>query len=171
MAASVDEALRACGLGIRSLLVDDLGVLETLGRMRGEGRLPADLVLKTSVLLPLTNGPTGALYERLGAHSPNVSTDLTVAQIGEVRAATTVPIDIYVEVPDDQGGSVRPSTTSRTSSGWLRRSTSSSGSATHRSSTRSANTSPAPLRALGRERVRRTELVLRLLAELSPETT
>ena len=86
----------------RSLLVGDLGVLELLGRMKAEGSLPADLVLKTSVLMPLGNGPTAALYERVGATSLNISTDLTIPQIAEIRAATTAPIDMYVEVPDDR---------------------------------------------------------------------
>lgn len=107
VAACVADAVRACSLGIRSLLVGDLGTLEVLGRLKADGTLPAGLVLKTSVLMPLVNGPTAALFERLGAGTLNVGTDLTVPQLAEIRAATRLPIDLYLEAPDDQGGFVR----------------------------------------------------------------
>ncbi|MEV0613230.1 U32 family peptidase [Nonomuraea sp. NPDC050404] len=107
VAACLADALRACSLGIRSLLVGDLGTLEALRELKADGTLPANLVLKTSVLMPLTNGPTAAVYERLGATTVNVGTDLTVPQLAEIRAATSLPIDLYLEVPDDQGGFVR----------------------------------------------------------------
>ncbi|SOE03845.1 U32 family peptidase [Blastococcus haudaquaticus] len=168
VAASLCDAERAVRLGIRSLLVGDLGVLALLGRMKRDGQLPEDLVLKTSVLMPLTNGPTAALYEQVGATSLNISTDLTVPQIAEIRAATTVPIDMYVEVPDDQGGAVRfydvPEVVRVAAPVYLKL------------GLRNApNIYPvgghlgAMAQNLGRERVRRAELVLRLLAELSPE--
>jgi hypothetical protein len=170
VAASLCDAERAVRLGVRSLLVGDPGVLALLGRMKRDGRLPADLVLKTSVLMPLSNGPTGALYEELGATSLNISTDLTVAQIAEIRAATTVPIDMYVEVPDDQGGAVRfydvPEVVRVAAPVYLKM------------GLRNApNIYPvgahlgATAQNLGRERVRRAELVLRLLAELAPDLT
>ena len=105
--ACVADAQRAVRLGVRSLLVGDLGVLALLGRMKVAGDLPADLTLKTSVLMPLTNAPTGVVYEEAGATSLNVSTDLDLATLAEIRAAVTSPLDVYVEVPDDQGGGVR----------------------------------------------------------------
>ena len=164
VAASLVDAFRAVELGVRSLLVGDLGVLELLDRLKRNGRLPADLVLKTSVLMPLPNGPTAAIYERAGATSLNVSTDLDLSTLGEIRAATTVPIDMYVEVPDDQGGSVRfydvPEVVRVAAPVYLKL------------GVRNApNIYPvgqhlaATAEALGRERVRRAELVLRLLAE------
>ena len=168
VAASLADAFRACDLGVRSLLVGDLGVLELLGRLKVEGSLPADLVLKTSVLMPLGNGPTAAIYERVGATSLNISTDLTIGQIAEIRAASTAPIDMYIEVPDDQGGSVRMYEVAEVvrvaAPVYLKL------------GVRNApNIYPtgehlASLAAgLGRERVRRAELVLRLLSELAPE--
>lgn len=107
VAASMAEARRAVDLGIRSLLVGDLGTLSVLGTEKAQGRLPKDLVLKTSVVLPLTNGPTAAVYEQVGATSLNVSTDLSLAHLAEIRQAAAAAIDIYVEAPDDQGGAVR----------------------------------------------------------------
>jgi len=164
VAACLSDAFRAVGLGVRSLLVGDLGVLETLGRLKQAGRLPEDLVLKTSVLMPLTNAPTAVVYERAGATSLNVSTDLDITTLAEIRQATTSPIDMYVEVPDDQGGSVRfydvPEVVRVAAPVYLKL------------GVRNApNIYPcgqhlaATAQALGRERVRRAELVLRLLAE------
>lgn len=168
VAASIAEATRACDLGVRSFLVGDLGVLALLGRMKDDGRLPNDLVLKTSVVMPLGNGPTAAVYEELGATSLNISTDLTIPQIAEIRAATTAPVDMYVEVPDDQGGSVRMYEVAEVvrvaAPVYLKL------------GLRNApNIYPVgahimPLaESLGRERVRRAELMLRMLAELAPE--
>ena len=163
VAASLVDAFRAVELGVNSLLVGDLGVLQLLDRLKTEGRLPEDLVLKTSVLMPLPNGPTAAIYEQAGATSLNVSTDLDLSTLGEIRAATTAPIDMYVEVPDDQGGSVRfydvPDVVRIAAPVYLKM------------GVRNApNIYPVgqhlagTAEALGRERVRRAELVLRLLA-------
>lgn len=163
VAASLVDAFRAVELGVNSLLVGDLGVLQLLDRLKSDGRLPADLVLKTSVLMPLPNGPTAAIYEQAGATSLNVSTDLDLSTLGEIRAATTAPIDMYVEVPDDQGGSVRfydvPDVVRVAAPVYLKM------------GVRNApNIYPVgqhlagTAEALGRERVRRAELVLRLLA-------
>jgi hypothetical protein len=168
VAASLGDAERAVRLGIRSLLVGDVGVLQLLGTMKQDGRMPADLVLKTSVLMPLGNGPTAALYEQVGATSLNISTDLTVAQIAEIRAVTTSPIDMYVEVPDDQGGSVRfydvPEVVRVAAPVYvklgLRNAPNIYPAGQHLGAT------PA---LLGRERVRRAELVLRLLTEMAPD--
>jgi hypothetical protein len=48
-----------------------------------------------------------ALLERIGADSINVHSDLTVAQLGELRRGGTPAIDVYIEAPDDLGGFVR----------------------------------------------------------------
>ena len=43
----------------------------------------------------------------LGADTLNLTTDLSLAQIAAIRAVVDVPLDIYVEVPDNVGGFVR----------------------------------------------------------------
>ena len=165
---SIAEARRAVALGIRSVLVADVGVLGTLGRLKQDGDLPETLVLKTSVLLPCANPPTARALELLGATTINVSTDLSPAELGEVRAACSVPLDVYVEVPDDQGGFVRfyevPEMIRAAAPMYVKL------------GIRNApNIYPAGLHLqdvatkLGRERVRRAELVLRLLQEQAPE--
>jgi hypothetical protein len=165
---SVTEVRRAVALGIRSVLVADTGVLATLGRLKRDGELPEALVLKTSVLLPCANPATARALEELGASTINVATDLSAAELGEVRAACSAPLDVYVEVPDDQGGFVRFYEVP----GLIR-----AGAPLYvKLGIRNApNIYPAGLHLrdvavkLGRERVRRAELVLRLLAEQAPE--
>jgi len=168
VADSIAEVRRGVGLGIRSFLVADMGVLKTLGDMRAAGNLPASLVLKTSVLLPCANPATAAALEELGATTINVATDLSPTELGELRAACSAPLDVYVEVPDDQGGFVRfyevPEIVRLAAPVYVKL------------GLRNApNIYPSGLHVedlavkLGRERVRRAELVLRLLAERAPE--
>jgi hypothetical protein len=166
--ACVAEAERGVALGIRSFLVADLGVLATLGRMRLDGRLPTSLVLKTSVLLPCANPAAARTLEELGASTINVATDLSPEELGELRAACAAPLDVYVEVPDDQGGFVRfydvPDIVRLAAPVYVKL------------GLRNApNIYPSGLHLedlavkLGRERVRRAELVTRLLQERAPE--
>jgi hypothetical protein len=166
--ACLAEVRRGLAHGIRSFLVGDVGVLATLGALRAAGDLPADLVLKTSVLLACANGATARTLQELGATTINVSTDLSVGELGEIRAACTAPLDVYVEVPDDQGGFVRfyevPEMIAVASPMYVKL------------GLRNApNIYPTGLHLddlavrLGRERVRRAELVLRLLAERAPD--
>ena len=104
---AVDDVLHACSLGVRSVLVSDLGLLRVLGALKRAGDLPADLVLKVSALLPVTNAAGAATLVDLGATSLNVGTDLPVADIASIRQVVDVPLDVYIEAPDDHGGCVR----------------------------------------------------------------
>jgi hypothetical protein len=89
------------------VLVSDLGVLATLGRLRSAGELPADLQAKVSVMLPVANPATAEVLVGLGANTLNLPTDLSLGQIAEIRGAVPIPLDIYVEAPDNLGGFVR----------------------------------------------------------------
>jgi hypothetical protein len=104
---AVEDVRHGCELGLRSVLVADVGMLSVLGRMRATGDLPEDLILKSSVSLPAGNPATSRVLEDLGASTINLPVDLTVAQIAAIRLAVAVPLDVYVEGPDDFGGPVR----------------------------------------------------------------
>jgi hypothetical protein len=107
LAYGVEDVRHACRLGVRSVLVADVGQLMVLGKMKAAGDLPADLVLKISVTLAAGNPACARVLEDLGANSINLPVDLTLPQIAAVRQAVDAPIDFYVESPDDFGGCVR----------------------------------------------------------------
>jgi hypothetical protein len=104
---AVEDVKRACAHGITSVLVTDEGLLSVLGEMRAAGELPANLILKGSIMLGAANPVSIRLLERLGLTTFNAPTDLSLAQLAAIRQATTMPLDIYIEVPDDIGGFVR----------------------------------------------------------------
>ncbi len=54
-----------------------------------------------------SNPVTLELLVELGADTVNLPTDLTLAELAEMRAVTDVPLDLYVEAPDAMGGVVR----------------------------------------------------------------
>lgn len=107
VAGCVEDAVRATELGVKCILVADEGVLWVLHRLRAAGMLPADTTLKVSALIGPVNPASVEVYQRLGADSVNVPSDLTLGHITEIRRATRVPLDLYVETPDDLGGYVR----------------------------------------------------------------
>ena len=104
---AVEDVRRACAHRITSVLITDEGLLWVLGEMRAAGELPAELILKGSVMLGAANPASIRLLERLGLTTFNVPTDLGLAHLAAIRQATAMPLDIYVEVPDDVGGFVR----------------------------------------------------------------
>jgi len=104
---AIEDIKRACSLGIRSVLVADEGLLWVVDEMRKAGELPADLVLKISVQMGAANPASIRLQERLGAGTYNVPTDLDLGKLAAVRSAVDIPLDLYVEVPDNFGGFIR----------------------------------------------------------------
>ena len=107
LAFALEDVRRAVRLGIESILVSDLGLLAVMGRMRKSGELPAGLIIKTSVMMAPANPASARLLEDLGATTINVPSDLTVPQLSAIRAAIDAPIDFYIEAPDNIGGFIR----------------------------------------------------------------
>lgn len=104
---ALEDVVHAADLGLRSVLVGDVGLLKVLGQARAKGDLPKDFILKTSVALTCNNAATAELFQELGASTLNLSTDLSLQQIAAIRAQVEVPLDVYCEAPDDFGGAVR----------------------------------------------------------------
>jgi hypothetical protein len=104
---AAEDVARAVDCGIRSFLVADLGLLALLTEMQRAGELPAELVWKISVMMAPSNPLALRELERLGASTANVPSDVTVEQLAELRAASRLPLDLYVESPDGLGGVVR----------------------------------------------------------------
>ena len=103
----IEDVKRAAAHGIRSVLIADLGLLSVFGAMRAAGELPDDMQAKISVMLPAANPAAARVLAELGASTLNLPTDLTLAQIAAIRAAVDLPLDLYVEAPDNIGGFVR----------------------------------------------------------------
>jgi len=104
---AVEDVKRGCALGLRSVLVADLGLLWILSELKKSGELPVNLVLKISILLSVPNPATAHVLESLGAGTINVSPDLSLGQLSTMRGAVAAPLDVYVEVPDGFGGFIR----------------------------------------------------------------
>jgi hypothetical protein len=104
---AIEDVRRACYLGIRSILPADLGLIYVLNAMKQKGELPKNLVIKSSVTLAVANPATARIFEECGVTTMNVATDLSPAQMGAIRQAVDLPIDLYIEVPDNFGGFVR----------------------------------------------------------------
>lgn len=105
--ANLEDCVRAARFGFRSVLIADIGVLDLFRDARAAGLLPPEMQAKVSVMLPAANPAAARLFERLGASTINLPTDLTLPQIAAIRAAVDVPLDVYVEAPDTVGGFVR----------------------------------------------------------------
>jgi len=104
---AIDDVLRGVDHGIRGFLVADAGLLELLAEMQSDGEIPASVVWKVSAMLAPANPLTVTQLERLGASTINVPADVTLGQLAEMRSATSLPLDLYVEAPTGMGGVVR----------------------------------------------------------------
>lgn len=107
LAYAIEDVARAAEAGIRSFLVADPGLLVLLRDMQAAGELPADCGWKISVAMAPSNPASLVVLAGLGATTVNIPSDVTVAELAEMRAATPLPLDLYVESPDSLGGVVR----------------------------------------------------------------
>ncbi len=166
----LDEVCRAVDLGIRSLLIADIGFMKMVGDLRKEGKLPEDLIIKTSAVMCPANPASCKLMEDIGGDTLNVATDLSVAQISAIRQVIDGPIDIYVEAPDGLGGFVRhhevPDLIRYAAPIYLKL-----GLRNSPDIYPSGKHIEALAHNLSRERVRRTRLVLDLVEREMPEAT
>lgn len=104
---ALEDIRRSAAHGIRSVLITDVGLLAAFDAMRSIGELPPEMQAKISAAFPIANPSTARVLVGLGANTLNVVTDLSLAQIAAIRAAVDVPIDFYIEAPDNLGGFVR----------------------------------------------------------------
>ena len=118
----IEDVLRASALGVRSVLVGDVGHLMVLGRMKVKGDLPADFVLKTSVTLPAANPATARVLEDLGATSINLPIDLSWPRSRPCARPSTPPSISTWRAPTTSEAPCA-TTRSRSWSAWPRPST------------------------------------------------
>ncbi|WP_176222117.1 U32 family peptidase [Tuberibacillus sp. Marseille-P3662] len=104
---AIEDIKRGCEAGLRSILVADEGLLWLVHEFKKLGELPSDLIVKVSVQMGQSNPVSIRMIENIGAGTFNVPTDLTLSRLAAIRQAVDIPLDIYVEVPDDMGGFIR----------------------------------------------------------------
>jgi hypothetical protein len=107
LAHVLEDIVRAAQAGIRSVLISDIGVLAAFSAMKARGLLPGDMQAKISVMMPAANPASARVLEDLGASTLNLPTDVELADLAAIRAAVDIPVDLYVESPDNIGGLVR----------------------------------------------------------------
>ena len=79
------EHLLADALHRGAVLVADEGLLWLANEMKKAGELPADLVLKISVLMGAANPLAIRCLEQMGAGTYNTPTDLSLPQLAAIR--------------------------------------------------------------------------------------
>ena len=150
------------------MLVSDIGLLQVIGQQRKAGLLPKGLIIKISVMMAPTNPASARLQQSLGADTINIPSDMTIPQIAAIRAAIDVPIDFYVEAPDNIGGFLRyyeiPELIRVAAPIYLKFGLRNSPDV-YPSGTHLENT----VIALSRERVRRAEMAFEIIARYCPE--
>jgi hypothetical protein len=165
---SLEDLRRGIDLGLKSVLVSDLGTLQAIGKLKLAGKLPADLIIKTSVMMAPANPISAKILEDLGATTINIPSDLSIPQIAAIRQAIQAPIDFYVEAPDNIGGFIRyfeiPELIRVAAPIYLKFGLRNSPDV-YPSGTHLENT----VLALSKERVRRAEIAMRHIARYCPD--
>jgi hypothetical protein len=100
----IDDYLRCFECGLRGVLVWDEGVLDVLAKARAAGTIPTDAVFKVSVYTGHANPASIRVVEQLGADSLNPVGDLSRPMLGAIRAAVTIPLDVWAITFDSFGG-------------------------------------------------------------------
>ena len=104
---ALEDVARAAELGIRSFLIADIGLLSVLHDLQLAGVLPVEIVWKVSVMQAPSNPASLRVIVNLGASTANTPSDTSLGELAEFRAASTIPLDLYVESPDAMAGVVR----------------------------------------------------------------
>jgi hypothetical protein len=104
---ALEDILRAVDAGIRGFLIADTGLMQLLRAMVQANELPGTIVWKISAVLAPSNPITFKQLIDLGGTTVNVPSDMSLAELSEIRAASPAPIDLYLEAPDALGGMVR----------------------------------------------------------------
>ncbi|WP_280186786.1 MULTISPECIES: hypothetical protein [Nocardia] len=104
---AIADVQRGLELGVRGFVVYDEGLLMTLGILRDQKTIPADVHLKVSAHCGHGNPASMMLLAGLGADSINPVRDLPINHLAALRAAVKVPLDVHVDNPKSSGGFVR----------------------------------------------------------------
>jgi hypothetical protein len=104
---AIEDLKRAAALGVRGALIGDEGLLLLTKKLKEKKLLPGNFVVKCSVQMMASNPVSVRLMQDLGAGTYNVPTALTLPKLAAIRQAVDIPLDLYVEAPDNFGGFIR----------------------------------------------------------------
>lgn len=104
---AIEDVKRACGLGVRGILLYDEGLLWVLNKMRCEGELPENVHFKLSAHAGHSNPASAKLLQENGLNSLNPVRDLQIPMIAAIRNACDMAIDLHTENPKSTGGFIR----------------------------------------------------------------
>lgn len=104
---AVEDVKRACGFGVRGILLYDEGLLWVLNKMRENGELPSNVHFKLSAHAGHSNPASAKLLEEQGLDSLNPVRDLQIPMIAAIRNAVDISIDLHTENPKSTGGFIR----------------------------------------------------------------
>jgi hypothetical protein len=104
---AIEDIMRAVDAGIRGFLIADSGLMQIVKAMVIDGELPSSIVWKISAVLAPSNPVSFKQLIDMGGTTVNVPSDVSLAELTEIRSASDAPIDLYLEAPDALGGMVR----------------------------------------------------------------
>lgn len=100
----VYEIKRLIEMGFRGFLVIDEGLLWLLRELKNNGEIPGDVKFKVSVFAGHASPASAKLLESLGADTFNPLADLSLPQLGSLRASCDIPLDVFAILFDSFGG-------------------------------------------------------------------
>lgn len=104
---AIEDVKRACGLGVRGILLYDEGLLWVLNKMRMEGEIPENTHFKLSAHAGHSNPASAKMLQEQGLNSLNPVRDLQIPMIAAIRHACDMSIDLHTENPKSTGGFIR----------------------------------------------------------------
>ncbi len=104
---AVEDVRRGVELGVKGFLIYDEGLLFLLNKMRKEGFLPKDIILKYSVHAGCANPVSAKLLDLNGADTINIIPDLDIWMIQAFRQAIKSPLDVFSDTAKAAGGLLR----------------------------------------------------------------
>ena len=103
LAYLVADIYRCLEAGLKGFLIWDEGVIWLLNKMRENGDIPKDTVLKVSFGTGHANPAGAKLMEDLGGDSFNPVADLPLPAMASLRKAIKIPMDILIFANEDMG--------------------------------------------------------------------
>ena len=104
---AIEDLKRAASLGVRGALAGDEGLVLLSKKLKDKGLLPENFVIKCSVQMMASNPVSIRMLQDCGANTYNLPTGLSLPKLAAIRQAVDIPLDMYVEAPDNFGGFIR----------------------------------------------------------------